>query len=375
MAACRACCMRAEIAEAADEPELRRILRENAMPGEINISLEREPDYFRAARVGNSRDVIIVVRDELAGRIVGMGEVAVRRVFLNGAEKEVGYLSQLRLDQPYRGRGDIIVRGLRKLHDLHREGALAQTYISTIVSDNQSARRLLEQGRQRLPTFYPLEEITSFVISTRRRRPTRAAGRVRRGSPEMLDDIVACLRRNLARYQFASAWTVDDLRSEDITRDLKPEDFFVSYNGGRITGCLALWDQTGFKQTVVRGYRCSLRWARPLINLVAPLVQIPRLPPVGTTLNAAFLSHLAIDEEDAELFLDLLDALYDESQQRGLDHVILGLATRHPFCSLISKTFACRAYFSMLYHVIWPNEDWASLPIDSRCPQLEVALL
>src|SRR6516225_2242577 len=39
-----------EVATPVDDFEIRRLLRESPMPGNVSISLEREPDYFTEAR-------------------------------------------------------------------------------------------------------------------------------------------------------------------------------------------------------------------------------------------------------------------------------------------------------------------------------------
>ena len=42
------------LAALTDEAALRRMLRENPMPGAISLTFEREPDYFAAAGVDGS---------------------------------------------------------------------------------------------------------------------------------------------------------------------------------------------------------------------------------------------------------------------------------------------------------------------------------
>ena len=40
-----------ELATSADDADLRRMLRENPMPGAISVSFEREPNYFIGTKV------------------------------------------------------------------------------------------------------------------------------------------------------------------------------------------------------------------------------------------------------------------------------------------------------------------------------------
>ena len=50
------------LATVTDDPDLRRLLRENPMQGEISVSLEREPDLFMAGSIEGERHDTIVVQ-------------------------------------------------------------------------------------------------------------------------------------------------------------------------------------------------------------------------------------------------------------------------------------------------------------------------
>src|SRR4051812_34220400 len=54
---------RFDVANQADDFEIRRLLRENPMPGKISISLEREPDYFIESKANNRKTAEAVQKD------------------------------------------------------------------------------------------------------------------------------------------------------------------------------------------------------------------------------------------------------------------------------------------------------------------------
>jgi hypothetical protein len=51
-----------DLATPADDPEIRRLLRDNPMDGEIRVSLEREPNAFLAAAVEGEPHHMVVAR-------------------------------------------------------------------------------------------------------------------------------------------------------------------------------------------------------------------------------------------------------------------------------------------------------------------------
>src|SRR5215469_6102172 len=78
------------VANEGDDAEIRRLLRENPMAGEISLSLEREPHYFADANVLGETKQTIIARE--SGRVVCVGSCTIRQRFINGAPCRVGYL-------------------------------------------------------------------------------------------------------------------------------------------------------------------------------------------------------------------------------------------------------------------------------------------
>jgi hypothetical protein len=189
-----------------------------------------------------------------------------------------------------------------------------------------------------------------------------------------LAEIAACLGRYGERFQFAPRWTQTDLVSPKRARGLRPEDFLVVRSGSRIVGCLACWDQREFKQIVVRGYSSRLSLLRPVWNAVAPLAAVPGLPAPGSSLPVAFLSHLAIDHDDADVFQALLGAGLARAASRGADYAILGLAELNPLTAMAVR-WRPKCYRSLAYLVYWPEGEAAADQVDARTLHPEIAIL
>lgn len=356
-----------------DDPELRRLLRDNPMEGEIRVSLEREPNVFLAAAVEGEPHRTIVARSPEGG-VVGMGSRSVWNAFVNGEPCRLGYLSQLRVDRAHRERKRLL-RLLSSGYDLicsFRNPGEMPFDLTSIVADNDVARRLLGAGLPGLPRYQEIEEWTTLIIPTTS-RPRRLTGvRIERASPERMVEVAACLERNRRRYQLAPRFSAADLQSPERSRGLDPSDFFLAMVNHEAVGTLALWDQSGFKQVVVRGYGPRLARWRPWMNGLAPVLGTPRLPDPGKALPHAYLSHLAVDEDDPEIFRALMEAAYAEARTRRYVYVVTGLAARHPWRPWLEKRFKPRTYASILYAVLWEDQ---STVLDGRMPHVEVALL
>jgi hypothetical protein len=364
-----------ELATREDEPELRRLLRENPMQGNVRLSLEREPDAFVAASAEGHPHHVVVARDPAKTGLVGMGHRAVMDVFLNGAPARVGYLSQLRVDGAYRGRRRLLARGYALLASGRAPGE-EPFDLTSILADNAPALRLLGAGVPGLPRYRLLARFTTVVIPTSSRRSRRRFVPVETARPEHLLEIARCLERNAKRFQLARRWSAPDLISPDRCPGLRVEDFRLAFGGdGRLLGAAALWDQSAFKQVVVRGYSPALARWRPWINRGASLVGAPRLPEAGTIVRQAFLSHVAVDGDDPGVFEGLLQGILDDARQAGLSYLVAGFAEGHTLLAVARRRSWAREQASLLHVVHAEDGASAASRLDDRVPHAEVALL
>ncbi len=370
-----------EAARPGDDDAIRELLRRRAMGGQIRLTLEREPSAWLAAGVEGEHHHTVVAREHATGRILGLGSRAVRDVWVDGERARMGYLAQLRLAPELPAGRRLLAAGYRSC-DRHRRDDELPYDLTSIVTGNAPARRLLERGLPGFPRYQRLCRLVTLTIPTLRRSPLRGLKRlawsrersVQRATEATLPAIVQCLERNLRRYQFAPAWTEDDLRSTVRTRGLEATDFLIrSDRGGLLTGCVAIWDQRGFKQVVVRGYAPALRRFRPLMNLLLVAARRPRLPPPGSVLELAYLSHLAVDGDRAGVAVELIRTARREAGRRGLDYLVLSFTESHPMLPAVRRAFPARELESILY-LVRPSDS--TIPeVGERCPYVEAAIL
>jgi hypothetical protein len=357
-----------------DDAELRRLLAQTPMDGRIRLAFEREPSYFHAVAIQGDFAQVVVARDAATGAVIGTGSRVVRPAFVNGAVRPLGYLGDLRLHPAYRG-GLAVARGYRLFRDLHADGR-TDLYTTVIAAGNRVALATLAAGRAGLPAYRDLGLVHSPAINVGRRRPpVRSDAAIVRGEPGLLPDIVACLRRNGARKQFAPAYTVDDFAAAGgRLRGFRVEDFYVALRGSRVVGTLARWDQRAFKQTRVAGYRGALRVLRPLVNLGAPVLGLPRFPAPGGRLDAFHVTFVAVDEDDARLFAALLRRCYNDAVGRGYAFGLVGLHARDPLAAALAD-YRRTPFAARLFAVHFEDGAESFRGLDGRVPHVEVALL
>src|SRR5271155_2533424 len=84
-----------------DDADLRALLRDNPMSGSMQVTFEREPDFFAACSIRGHHCQVGIGRDLNSGRIVGLGTRSIAGAFINGRPAPFGWLSDLRLNPAY----------------------------------------------------------------------------------------------------------------------------------------------------------------------------------------------------------------------------------------------------------------------------------
>lgn len=356
-----------------NEHLFRKVLRDNPVGGSIVVSMEREPNaLFAAGITGDRYDLLMGVRDDTGEALVTGGRYELD-LFVNGKPQRTGYLGELRSTGGFGFRRKYLLLCYREMRRCHERGEVPY-YLTTIIADNLPARRLLEANLEGMPIYEPRGSIVTLTI------PVRAGGRVQstvpvdRATSDDFSDIASSLLERAEHFQFMPEWTEEVLRSPSRSRGLEASDFLL-VRGGGLRASVALWDQRGFKQSIVRAYAPQLARWRPAYNLVAPLRRRPRLPAPGARLESAYLSHLNVDPDDTEAVVALVAAACREAAGRGVDYVMLGLDEANPLCAVLRARFPTHSYVSMVYVVYWEDGADAAAAIDGRMLHPEVAIL
>lgn len=353
-----------DVATSADEAEVRRLLRENPIGGRYAMSMEREPNGLAGTGLPGERKTIILARDDNTGAAIGLCERVVRPAYVDGDRRLLPYLGALRVAASHRHRIGILKGGFRAVHEHGARPDELPFALTSIASDDTPARRILTAGLASLPRYERISDYVTFVFQPRRRRP--ADGIVRAADADLID-VAEFLQRTRSRHQYTPVCC------EVALRVIGAENVLVSRAKGGITGCVGVWDQSAFKQTVARGYPTAVSIVRPLLNVLAPLVGKPRLPAIGAPLRLVYLSALAVEADRVDGLLHLLGAALDLAAMRGADAAAFGLDARHPWVTAVRRAFPAIEYRTELYCVIEGGRRGA--PGANRLTMPDVGLL
>jgi hypothetical protein len=358
------------VATPADDAHIRGLLRREPVPGRIAISFEREPDFSRGCDTTGENTTVLVARDLDTGVLAGVACRSEREVYVNATPTRLGYLGQLRIDRRFRGRW-LVSRGFALLKQLHDRDPLPG-YLAAVTADNREAEGILmRMGRRRCPAFHPVARYCTFALPV---RPTSPVTGVASATTEDIPEIVRFLQTSGSRRQFFPVWSEARLIALTTRLGLCIEDVQIARRRGRIAGVIGLWDQSAYKQDVVRSYSGWMRLAVPLYNASAPWLRRPRLPKTGERIRSGYAVFICIEEDAPSVFGDLLAATLHRAGARGLDYVLMGLDERDPLFRAAREQRHI-PYRSRLFLAEWPEGGHLHAQLDRRPSYVEIATL
>ncbi len=334
----------------------------------VAISMEREPSYFKAASLMGESYTLLSEKDD---KRVGMFACSYLPVYINGKEEMIGYLGALRVAEAFRHKVRYIKEGFDALGQILPSRATVPFYFTSIATENDKARRLLESNLKGMPTYSPKAQMSTLVISTKKGESQK---RLQQATKKDIVDIVTFYNRHASNYQFSPVLSEAWLESLDGQIGLTIEDFLIERDAeGNIVGSVALWDQRGMKQSVIKGYRAPLKQLRLLYNIYAHFTKQMKLPEPGQQLDHLFLAFFAFDEVKVAVEI-LQEALYLAHTLKGVDGCTLGLISTHPILPTLKRTFKPVIYLTEIETVVLQGEEGKDT-LDERLIQPEVALL
>jgi len=359
------------------EPLEDAALRELAgqpMGGAISLSMTAEPSFFSSLPV-HGHDARVVVAEQ-RGRLVAMGVIAKRRVYVNGVPAEIGFLGNLRIEPSSRN-GLVLARGYERFGRMHSQELRLPFYLTSIMDGNQAALRTLTSGRAGLPLYSEIGPYHTFLTPARRLPETKRKNQEDTAlGPEIgWRRILEFLNEWGSKRHFFPVLEENDFGGEgSLYQGLHLSDLFVVKRGGELLAIMGLWDQRPFRQICVAHYSPLMKFVRRWANALLPTSLIPKFPPPGRPIDLLYAAAVAVRESDPVIFRHLLEKVIHRAWARGATLVAVGLFPEDP----LSKAFASIPHWTLRSHIFsvrWPGEGAAAPILDGRLKYLELGSL
>ena len=143
---------------------------------------------------------------------------------------------------------------------------------------------------------------------------------------------------------------------------------------GEPAGCLALWDPAPVKRMVVTSYRGGMRRVRLGYDIAATLLRRDRLPPPGTALRYAYVTHQAVPSDDPAVLRALLRHAYRRARDARAHLLSVCAPVGSPLAPALDG-FPATDLRARLFVVALPDVDVSDVIPAAAWPGFEMALV
>ncbi|ACY17258.1 hypothetical protein [Haliangium ochraceum] len=312
--------VRANPAERADSAALARFYGSIPMRGELELAVEREPDFFALYDLEHASEDQIVWVARRSDELLGVAGFLARDCHLGGARTRCLYLTDLRARAKSKASALIARDYGHYLEDaLARTGAEA-AYTVVFDSNREAVRALVERHPRfpQRPLYSPLRRfsIRSVQFAHRaipgRRLLRRSRYRVRRAEAGDLDYLVSSLVAQQRARPLGYAFE-DGLLERRLQRwpGFALDSFYlVEDRRGNRLGFAAPWDAHACKRYRVLAYRGGMQRLKRFYDPLARCLGGRPLPPPGGLLPYFYLTHLCIPDDDPAVLAAIVDRVY-----------------------------------------------------------------
>jgi len=353
--------LRFEQAELQDDPSLLSLIEADAAKGDIELFYTRRLSPVASYRRESDAVSLAVLRDH-TGRPSVMAANILHHYYLGGKDRELGYLGGIRRRRDSYPRGN----WLQALYEYER--AHCSSCLFSILDDNAKVKTFFEKHKPSAVTYTPVCHYNTYMISPKTLlRFTRRDLQAQPVLPEQAHAVYDFLAQHGKEYDFFPV--VTDLEKQ--FSGLRFADCLAVWRGGRIVAFGAFWEQTQYRQYIVKAYHGPMRAARILSPVLEAVGYIP-IPPAGEVLRIATLTLMSAQGEDAGLYRALLGGLAKAAAARGCKILVIGLPEENYQTDIIRQVRHL-SFGSRIYYL----QDAGQVPYAAGCrsPHLECGWL
>lgn len=338
------------LAEHDDAAGIKKVFESGEFPGGISIQFLRGEDPFTSLQNDGDKAIVLIIVDTITNEIIAVGACIIRKAYVNGGIKNVGYLTGLKVLPQYHRKVSIIPKAYEFLYQVTKDDI--DLYYTTILTDNIPAQKLLEKKRKNMPEYKYIGNYTVYCMGTGKKRNNLD---IECGNIKDLDEFYSkCLPNN---------------NLSPINRNLfglQNSDFYTLRQDGEIIIACAVWNQQDYKQYLLKSYSGVYK---AISKLPTRYLGYPPFPKSNRLINYASISLLSCNRDvDHKIVQEFVEKVIEKSTDYDL--IFLGMFEDCKYNIIFNKIKHVK-YKSRLYEVKW-NEESGKLqqPIN-----LEVGLL
>ena len=317
---------------------------------DMNVKLDLSPDIWKAMTVLGDKAKVLAVIDREKQQIACACITSLKKCFIQGKLYTIGYMSNLKARREYWGTS-AFARFMRIFNEeWKRNGALC--WLFSVFTSNSALHQMLAKPHE---LFSDIAIITSYhthifkcgalLSLTLPSHPYQVRMATQADIPLIQEYLI---KESKTRDLLPDYSPADLQRGSGLLPDFALSKLAIAIRDNGIVGMLGTWDQSAYRRWFVESYSRKYRIMKPLINTLAPMLNMPVLPKSGGNISYHMLSLMLISQNDSQLFEILFHKVCENIPKNEL--ISIGLIDQHPFSPFFrKKCISLRNYIYLGY--------------------------
>lgn len=320
--------------------------------GKMHVKLSYAPEIWQSLQVLGRKNEIILIYDKLKTRVAATMICSLNNSYFHGKLIKTLYVSGLKVGSNYRKTA--VITKLLNTFKLYWKENDVEIILFSVFSSNTTGLKLFSGKSNLLPLSTRAGELNTYVFKKRslrcRENPTF---KISIASNEDVPDIVKFIDlEGLSRSNFPNYSKEELIDDSGILKGFSITNLAIAKNKQEIVGIMGLWDQTNYRQWLVKNYSSIICSLRPLINILATLLGYPRLPAVNNLFSYKMLSLVICKNNSVITFKHLFNYLMDHDLDEDANYGITLLST-NPLIKLFKPKSV--VFSSILFKAAYPE--------------------
>ena len=235
-----------EYAREEDGKRILEIIESSSVKGKIELLYTRRPNAVVSYKKESTDTDIFTIKEnnEIIGTVVNI----VREAYINGIPKRLSYICGLKRDCNYTGN----INWFKALKKYYRSDV--DYYFCSIILDNDEIKKMLEKKRTRTVNTELLNKYRTYILSPYLSIKGKDKYTFKQATQNDEQDIINFLNEEGKQKELFPV-----IRSLNQFTDLSITDFYILYKGNEIMAVGALWNQTSYRQYIVKEYHRNIK--------------------------------------------------------------------------------------------------------------------
>lgn len=306
-----------------DGKEILEILESSPAKGSIELLYSRRPNAYVSYKKESKESDVLIVKDN--EKIVGTVAQIVRDLYIDNEPKKMGYVCGFKKDSFYLGNLNCCKELIKNMVRPEIDG-----YYCSVISDNKEAQTIFEKRRRKTVNVEYLQDYTTYIMAPYFKLKVNDKGfEFKRAEISDEHNIIEFLNKEGKKKNFFPVfYSLKQYSNLDVT------DFYILKYEGEIVAIGALWNQSEYKQYIVKKYRGIMKCAK-LLNPILELLGYIRLPKENKVLDFPMLSFLISKNDSQEYYKVFLNNIV-KVIKRDYGMFIIGMTK----CNSLNKIFS-----------------------------------